>query len=105
MPVHLSQKKTIGKFYLFLIACFLLFFLFLPSLQSFDEDVKDEQPENYPNPGRCPSHPDVLAAEQGGHAIPCPGGCGSSFRHVLFRYPKDLAQTITWIIQGDLPQQ
>ena len=28
---------------MFLIACFLLFFLFLPSLQSFDENVKNEQ--------------------------------------------------------------
>ncbi len=44
MVVYLSQKKPIGKFYLFLIACFLLFFLFLPALQSFGEDVKDEQP-------------------------------------------------------------
>jgi hypothetical protein len=43
MPVFLSQKKPIGKFYLFLIACFLIFFLFLPALQSFDEDVRDEQ--------------------------------------------------------------
>ena len=42
-------------------------------------------------PCRCSGGPSVLTTKQGGHAIPSPGGCGSSFRHVLFRYKEVMA--------------
>ncbi|UCE39731.1 MAG: ABC transporter substrate-binding protein [Candidatus Aminicenantes bacterium] len=44
MTAYLSRKRALGKFYLFLIACNFLIFLYFPAMSIFGEEVEDERP-------------------------------------------------------------